>query len=677
MSFTFKQVELFKQQTLGTGAYGAVCKAKCDDLPCAAKLLYPILFDLNDQPAPSRGREHRLPFRRFEQECQFLSQVKHPNIVQYLGTYRDPDTGAPALIMELMDENLTFFLERQQAPVPLHIQINLLHDIALALAYLHSNRIIHRDLSSNNVLLIASSRAKVTDFGMSSLVDIASPKMATLTTCPGTQAYMPPEALNEPPVYSEKLDCFSFGVLIVQVLTRQFPNPSKRFRTVEVCDPDNRSIKFQAQVPVPEVERRESHINLIKESTLLPTAIECLSDYSTRRPTASELCQRLATLKENNPSYHRSMQEYQDVHKSFLTKQQQLLDKEQELIRISKLLSNKDCEIEQLNTRLQELELNKKLADYEQRKAALKVLLTEDQSREKSLTTTEKPHSKHDDIEWTQGPSAPIKMDGGTSTHDGNVAYFAPQGSQSVYQFDPREEQWTKLTPCPHSNITIVMVNQLLTTVGGHKFGTGISNKLYSYVKEKWVEVFPPMPTKRFAVAAVSNKRVLVVAGGFGHENKKLPTVEMLDINAHQWYSVSPLKFGICEASAVIVGGRVHVGGGYSHKVHEYRVMACSLQTLLKPDSEWEFTATLPVNRATLATTGGKLLAFGGSTSNVIYSYNADKDFWEDMSSFSRARANPLVAALPTHLIVVGGNGYNREVEVGIPADPTSNCSVM
>ena len=70
-------------------------------------------------------------------------------------------------------------------------------------------------MSSNNVLLIAGSRAKSTDFGMSTLTDAATSHLASMTQCPGTPAYMSPEALDEPPVYSEKLDCFSFGVLTI------------------------------------------------------------------------------------------------------------------------------------------------------------------------------------------------------------------------------------------------------------------------------------------------------------------------------------------------------------------------------------------------------------------------------------------------------------------------------
>ena len=127
------------------------------------------------------GKECKQPLHRFEQECHFLSRLNHPNIVQYLGTYRDPETNSLALLMELMDESLTHFLESSPGDIPYHIQVNLSQDIAQALAFLHANGIIHRDLSSNNVLLIARSRAKVSDFGMSKFVDMNTTRLATLT----------------------------------------------------------------------------------------------------------------------------------------------------------------------------------------------------------------------------------------------------------------------------------------------------------------------------------------------------------------------------------------------------------------------------------------------------------------------------------------------------------------
>ena len=166
----FKTVQLFKDQILGIGSYGKVCKAECDGLLCAAKIIHETLFDPTAQQLIAPQREHRLPMRRFEQECEFLSTIRHPNIVQYLGIYRNPDTGLPALLMELMDDSLTHFLESSPQPIPYHIQVNICHDITLALSFLHSNGIVHRDLSSNNVPLSTISSLLLVELVMASLI---------------------------------------------------------------------------------------------------------------------------------------------------------------------------------------------------------------------------------------------------------------------------------------------------------------------------------------------------------------------------------------------------------------------------------------------------------------------------------------------------------------------------
>ena len=157
--FGYRTVQLINTECLGTGSYGVVYKARCTELAltCACKILRSDFFNSEDEA----------DMKRFEQECSFLETISHPNIVQYLGTTKDPETKLTMLVMELMDENLTQFLGQSNEPLAYYIQVNLCHDIALALTYLHSKDIIHRDLSSNNVLLIgAGVRAKVTDFGM-------------------------------------------------------------------------------------------------------------------------------------------------------------------------------------------------------------------------------------------------------------------------------------------------------------------------------------------------------------------------------------------------------------------------------------------------------------------------------------------------------------------------------
>lgn len=249
----------------------------CDDLPCAAKILHPTLFKTNHPGA-------RRIIEQFEQECNFLSGIRHPHIVQYPGLARDPDTWLPVLLIELMDVSLTQFLERSQEPLPYHTQVDLCHDIALALAYLHSNSIIHHNLSSNNVLPIAGSRAKVTNFGLGKVFDMSWTTMTPQTTCPGTLAYVSLEAFDYPPVYKKKLDSFSFDVLDIQIITREFTNPGPRVKKIK----DPHDPKCRLHEVVPETEHRKSHIDLIN----------CLSYSEEDRPSARDLCHHLAALKE-------------------------------------------------------------------------------------------------------------------------------------------------------------------------------------------------------------------------------------------------------------------------------------------------------------------------------------------------------------------------------------------
>ena len=309
-SFGYRSLHLVKSEStsLGIGSYGAVYKARCDQLPCAAKVLHPILFSTRD-PASRRIVE------RFEQECRFLSGIRHPNIVQYLGSCLDPESGHPVLLMELMDESLTSFLERPNDPHPLpfHIEVNISLDVVQALVYLHANQILHRDLSSNNVLLIGSSRAKVTDFGMARLA--GNKARLTSTFCPGTMVYMSPEALREPPEYTSKLDVFSCGVLLIQIITRKFPDPAPRMQAVEVGG-DPRFGATQVHIIVRELERRRSHLDLVHPThPILKVALLCLKDKEGQRPSSQQLCSRLSTINRS-PQYATSLRQAQQVAQS-------------------------------------------------------------------------------------------------------------------------------------------------------------------------------------------------------------------------------------------------------------------------------------------------------------------------------------------------------------------------
>ena len=290
--YGYQNVVIHTSKVLGSGAYGNVVKATLDQqVPCAAKILHRVIV-LSEDPGLNSF------IARFEQECQILRDLKHPSIVQFLGVVQDRSTNKPILLMELMNESLTHFLESSTSDIPHHIQVNISHDIALAVAHLHRNGVLHRDLSSNNILLNQEHKTKVTDFGMSKIAD-SDPSMtrSKVTQCPGTLVYMPPEALRPQPRYSDKIDTFSIGVLLVQIVTRNFPAPTAASITRE----DPTSPWGEIDVPIPEVERRKADLDKIPVSHgFLPIACDCLKDKSQDRPSAAQLCQSLGELKSSS-----------------------------------------------------------------------------------------------------------------------------------------------------------------------------------------------------------------------------------------------------------------------------------------------------------------------------------------------------------------------------------------
>ena len=734
--FGYQIIQIIKTSYLGVGSYGAVYRALCDELPCAAKILHPTLFETHDPGA-------RKIMERFERECQFLSGVRHPHIVQYLGVSRDPESGLPVLLMELMDSSLTQFLERSEQPLPFHVTVDICHDIALALAYLHSNGILHRDLSSNNVLLIGpGNRAKVTDFGMSKLAD-ANLRMTPMTMCPGTLAYMPPEALDDPPVYTNKLDCFSFGVLEIQILTRQFPDPTQRFKTIEISDP--RVPHGTVKVPVPEVERRQSHIDQVNSAhPLLPVALNCLKDRDRERSSAQELCHRLAALKES-PRYaesvqqaqrattdgksvqirelraearerQREMEQLQQQHRQQIETLQQEIQEtdrmieekdrtiatsERQLQEKDRTIEEKDCAIitremqfRQVNQQLQtneqvigdfqrkDLESEKLIQDLQQSLVAKDQQIRELQQQNhdhpaaelqvRGQSARKGPLSLH----WRKCGRAPCKMSKPSIVVDGNMAYFNPAWSNDVYSYNSEKQTWSSLPECPSKIPSLVVVNGFLTAIGGKQDGD-VTNQLLSLTGErKWVEQFPPMPTKRWITAAVCSGKSLVVAGGRGKARRGedyINIVEVMDTKTLQWSTASSLPFRFSFASATICHNRIYLLG-YDGINKPRSVLACSTADLIQScrphapgarltlQTIWHRVADLPVRSSSCATLGRQLLAVGGSDdsfrnySTAIHQYNPATNSWKVISHMPTARTSSLVAVLPGNkLMVVGG----------------------
>ena len=163
--------------------------------------------------------------RRFVREAQSASALNHPNIVTVYEI--GDDAGTTFIAMELVDGTPIDRL-LAQGPIPVATALDYAVQIASALAVAHGSGIIHRDIKPANIVITRDGRAKVLDFGLAKLIELA-PTEATITAVEtepgivmGTAAYMSPEQAEARPV-DARSDIFSFGAVLYEMLAGRRP----------------------------------------------------------------------------------------------------------------------------------------------------------------------------------------------------------------------------------------------------------------------------------------------------------------------------------------------------------------------------------------------------------------------------------------------------------------------
>ena len=317
---------VFTDTKLGRGADATVYEVEWNGTLCAAKRLHEIL--LEDQ---SSGGVAKL-ISNFEAECVTWSKLRHPGVVQFLGVHLDRSSRLPVLVMEKMDTSLrTYLEERSKEEFPLHQKTFVLRQVIQALAYLHCQDppLVHHDLSPNNVLLnVVSFVTKVSDFGMSRAINPST--LSRKSSIKGTRAFMPPEALHNPPRYNESLDVFSFGNIIISTLTHEWPNPG----------PPNR-YQGDVFVGITELQRRERYVEMLtaqEKQLFLPIVCPCLENRPDKRPSSVMLVQELRRIESSLPTGGQ-------VAASIEQLRQQLSAKEEECRQKDEMIRQKDEEV--------------------------------------------------------------------------------------------------------------------------------------------------------------------------------------------------------------------------------------------------------------------------------------------------------------------------------------------
>ena len=207
---------------IGRGSWGVVMKGTFKKETVAVK--QPHQDILNDKL-----------LERLKRETQVMIQIYHPNLVRIIAVVFDRDAERlrrpPLIITELLDINLRqCYLQKRLQP---NSQIPVFLDVVYGLHYLHTSQepIIHRDISAPNVLLKALPhgmwRAKVSDFGSANLarLSVTAGEGAIVYTAP--EAFPPRDPTAPRPRHTTKIDVYSFGILMCEVITKEQPDPEQ------------------------------------------------------------------------------------------------------------------------------------------------------------------------------------------------------------------------------------------------------------------------------------------------------------------------------------------------------------------------------------------------------------------------------------------------------------------
>jgi serine/threonine protein kinase len=295
VSKDFMKPELIKK--LGSGQTGQVYKSSWMGLQSATKVIKVQQKCNKSDESPN-----------FLKEANLLAGLSHPNIIKFIGCGTDEnleeslhetmeDSKDLYLVMEYMEMSLGDFLKKQKKSLPYIVAIDIMYQIAKGMCYLHDMHVAHLDVKPDNVLLSSMKTAgvegncghgfvKLMDYDTSKLEVQSKPELQKHPI--GTPKYMAPEMRKEkkedPPCAAcpFQADVWSFAMTCSEILSlkKPFPDTKKREDILQ-------KIRDHVRPDLP---------SNCEELTVLIE--ECWVEDPSRRPTFSNICERLTTLKK-------------------------------------------------------------------------------------------------------------------------------------------------------------------------------------------------------------------------------------------------------------------------------------------------------------------------------------------------------------------------------------------
>ena len=254
---------------MGSGNYGEVHEVQYKDKWYAGKVFHNKL--LPGYPSVSMNKL----VGQFTLRCSSASKFYHPSVEQFVEITQLKDDGAPMIITELLNENLTAYVSRMSDTFHYDVQLSACNDMAQGLQYLHSQQLVHGNLHDANVLMTNDHHAKIADY--------LCPLLLTSVAPDSSSGYLPPETIKDKRTTVQS-NVFTLAVLFLQVVTKHSPKPNN-------------------DLSLSELERRHSDLqNVPKCHPLLGLIQQCLNNDEVTRPLMRKVCDHLAKLLESKDS---------------------------------------------------------------------------------------------------------------------------------------------------------------------------------------------------------------------------------------------------------------------------------------------------------------------------------------------------------------------------------------
>jgi len=227
------------RHVIAHGTYGTVFRGTYDNQEVAVKLL-----DWGEDGVATTAETAALR-ASFQQEVAVWHKLSHPNVTNFIGASMgtsnlkipgknpsvDDNVALPPRACCVVVEYLPggtlkqYLIRNRRRKLAFKVVIQLALDLSGGLSYLHSKKIVHRDVKTENMLLDANRTLKIADFGVAR-VEAQNPRDMTGET--GTLGYMAPEVLEGKP-YNRRCDVYSFGICLWEIYCCDMPYPDLSF----------------------------------------------------------------------------------------------------------------------------------------------------------------------------------------------------------------------------------------------------------------------------------------------------------------------------------------------------------------------------------------------------------------------------------------------------------------